>query len=138
MFRIYPRSQMDVPGMVMTSSSEPVLKSVGGRRIVNEPQKLHRKIKDNRITAEYLREHCRRHDLYMTPRFNTVLYLHHKVHLSAKKKTMPSPRNSQGLKDIENLEEYSGLKCLWLESNVISEIKGILDESSTIPKDQIK
>ena len=71
---------MDVPGMVMTSSSEPVLKSVGGRRVVNEPQKLHRKIKDNRITAEYLREHCRRHDLYMTPRFNTVLYLHHKVH----------------------------------------------------------
>ena len=86
MFRIYPRSQMDVPGMVMTSSSEPVLKSVGGRRIVNEPQKLHRKIKDNRITAEYLREHCRRHDLYMTPRFNTVLYLHHKVHLSSKKR----------------------------------------------------
>ena len=79
MIRIHLRSQMDVPGMVMTSSSEPVLKSVGGRRVVNEPQKLHRKIKDNRITAEYLREHCRRHDLYMTPRFNTVLYLHHKV-----------------------------------------------------------
>ena len=79
---IYLRSQMDVPGMVMTSSSEPVLKSVGGRRVVNEPQKLHRKIKENRITSEYLREHCRRHDLYMTPRFNTVLYLHHKVHLS--------------------------------------------------------
>lgn len=82
---IYLRSQMDVPGMVMTSSSEPVLKSVGGRRVVNEPQKLHRKIKENRITAEYLREHCRRHDLYMTPRFNTVLYLHHKVHLSPRK-----------------------------------------------------
>ena len=76
---------MDVPGMVMTSSSEPVLKSVGGRRVVTEPQKLHRKIKENRITSEYLREHCRRHDLYMTPRFNTVLYLHHKVHLSSKK-----------------------------------------------------
>ena len=70
---------MDVPGMVMTSSSEPVLKSIGGHRVVNEPQKLHRKIKENKITPEYLKEHCRRHDLYMTPRFNTVLYLHHKV-----------------------------------------------------------
>ena len=65
--------------MVMTSSSEPVLKSIGGHRVVNEPQKLHRKIKENKITPEYLKEHCRRHDLYMTPRFNTVLYLHHKV-----------------------------------------------------------
>ena len=34
--------QMDVPGMVMTSSTEPVHPVVGGRRVVTEPQKLHR------------------------------------------------------------------------------------------------
>ena len=115
---------MDVPGMVMTSSSEPVLKSIGGHRVVNEPQKLHRKIKENKITPEYLKEHCRRHDLYMTPRFNTVLYLHHKVSVNILSAQMAKAPHPQGLKDIENLEEYSGLKCLWLESNVISEIKG--------------
>ena len=115
---------MDVPGMVMTSSSEPVLKSIGGHRVVNEPQKLHRKIKENKITPEYLKEHCRRHDLYMTPRFNTVLYLHHKVKSQYMSQQMAKAPHPQGLKDIENLEEYSGLKCLWLESNVISEIKG--------------
>ena len=48
-------------------------------KVVTEPQKLRKKFKENRITPEYLREHCRRNDLYMTPRFNTVLYLHFKV-----------------------------------------------------------
>ena len=48
-------------------------------KIVTSPQKLRKKFKENRITSEYLREHCRRNDLYMTPRFNTVLYLHFKA-----------------------------------------------------------
>ena len=47
--------------------------------VVTSPQKLRRRIKENRMTPEYLKEHCRRNDLYMTPKFNTVLYLHHKV-----------------------------------------------------------
>merc|ERR1739838_907036 len=76
--------------------------------IVFEPQKLRRNFSENRISSAYLREHCRRNDLYMTPRFNTVLYLHFK-----------------GLSEIENLEEYTGLKCLWFENNFIKVIKGL-------------
>ena len=48
-------------------------------RVVSSPQKLRKRLRENRITSEYLKEHCRRHDLYMTPKFNTILYLHHKV-----------------------------------------------------------
>jgi hypothetical protein len=36
-------------------------------------------VKEARLSKEWLREHCRQHDLYMTPRLNTVLYLHHKA-----------------------------------------------------------
>ena len=53
--------------------------SVKQNNVVSSPQKLRRRMKENRMTPEYLKEHCRRNDLYMTPRFNTVLYLHHKV-----------------------------------------------------------
>ena len=31
----------------------------------------------------------------------------------------------QGLSEIENLEEYTDLKCLWLENNCIKTIKGL-------------
>ena len=46
---------------------------------LKEPQKLRKEFKENRITAAYLREHCRRNELYMIPKFNDVLYLHFKV-----------------------------------------------------------
>lgn len=33
--------------------------------------------------------------------------------------------NYTGYTEIENLDEYTGLRCIWLESNAITEIKGL-------------
>ena len=32
---------------------------------------------------------------------------------------------AQGLSEIENLDEYVNLKCLWLENNCIKKIKSL-------------
>ncbi|XP_045036940.1 dynein axonemal assembly factor 1-like isoform X2 [Daphnia magna] len=61
-----------------------------------------------RITAKWLRNHCRKHGLYQTPQLNEVLYLQH-----------------QGFKFIELLEDYVGLKSLWLDHNCITKITGL-------------
>ncbi|XP_068625363.1 dynein axonemal assembly factor 1 homolog [Battus philenor] len=61
-----------------------------------------------RMTKEFIRNHCKQHKLYCTPHLNDILYLHFK-----------------GFSKIENLEEYTGLKCIFLENNGIQRIEGL-------------
>uniref|UniRef100_A0A240PLE9 Dynein axonemal assembly factor 1 homolog n=1 Tax=Anopheles atroparvus TaxID=41427 RepID=A0A240PLE9_ANOAO len=61
-----------------------------------------------KMTKKTIQASCRKNKLYLTPHLNEVLYLHY-----------------SGYNEIECLEEYVGLKCLWLECNAISSISGL-------------
>ncbi|KAF2355974.1 Leucine-rich repeat, partial [Trinorchestia longiramus] len=57
------------------------------------------------MTKTRLKRLCRDHQLYLTPAMNDVLYLHY-----------------QGFNKVENLDEYTDLKCLWLHNNHLHDL----------------
>ncbi|CBJ30105.1 outer row dynein assembly protein [Ectocarpus siliculosus] len=60
------------------------------------------------LTKAVLKKICRDSGLYSSPSLNDKLYLHYK-----------------GIRQIQNLEEYTGLRVLWLEGNGLSKLEGM-------------
>eukprot|EP00899_Mesostigma_viride_P004912 jgi/Mesvir1/14421/Mv09803-RA.1 len=60
------------------------------------------------MTKESLRKLCKDMKLYTTPYLNDKLYLHFK-----------------GYTEIKNLEEYTGVKSIFLESNALESLEGL-------------
>lgn len=60
------------------------------------------------MTKQCLLELCKEHKLYRSPALNDKLYL-----------------NFKGFTRIENLEEYTGLRALFLEGNALDSLEGL-------------
>ena len=66
------------------------------------------------MNAPTLRKICRDHDLYSTPELNDKLYVHYKGSLSRVSVVF---HLYLGFRKIEGLDEYKGLKVIYLEGN---------------------
>ena len=79
------------------------------------------------MTKASLRKLCKEQKLYLTPYLNDVLYLHYKGLYILHGYNIPhaKTRLCAGYPRIEALEEYTGLKCIWLECNGLMKIEGL-------------
>lgn len=64
------------------------------------------------MTKDALKKVCKELKLYGTPHINDKIYLHYK-----------------GWRKIENLDEYTGLKVIWLEGNGFDKIEGLENQT---------
>ena len=86
------------------------------------------------MTKDALKEVCKHLDLYSTPKLNDKLYLHFKgwdkvvaPSHCCRDVAMPTLLICA---QIKNLEDFTGLRALWLESNGLSKIEGLSENTS--------